>query len=328
MIRLRYRCVLALFCLACPILCAAQQRINGTIKDGRTDAPVRAATVRLESEVLPMALTTTTDAMGRFSFTSLSPSRYEVRVSADNFYTQEIVLTLAPRATEELAFELTPQANINEQVTVRARAKLLDETEAATIRTIDVRELDALPVARRTQLTDAITPFVSSAVAGHDNLVHLRGNELSLNTFINGVSFYDNPHQLFTPGLAPDVIQSVNVITGGFPAEFGNRFGGILDVVTRSGFDAKQHGDVQLGAGPRLRNNLSFDYGGHTRKLGYFFYAQGFETERFLNTPEPNLLHDHGRGTRSFAQLDYRPRAADSFRLVLTGAGTNFELPH
>ena len=49
-----------------------------------------------------------------------------------------------------------------------------------------------------------ITPFVSSAVAGHDNLVHLRGNELSLNTFINGVSFYDNPHQLFTPGLAPE----------------------------------------------------------------------------------------------------------------------------
>ena len=179
-----------------------------------------------------------------------------------------------------------------------------------------MRELDALPAARRTQLSDMITPFVSSAVAGHDNLVHLRGNELSLNTFINGVSFYDNPHQLFTPGLAPDVIQSVNVVTGGFPAEFGNRFGGILDVVTRSGFDAGQHGDVQLGAGTRLRNNLSFDYGGHTKKLGYFFYTQGFETERFLNTPEPRVLHDTGRGARSFLQLDYRPSPADFFRLV------------
>src|ERR1041384_1829928 len=315
-------------CLLCPLVCAAQQRVSGTVTDKRTHAPVKTATVELESEALPVALTTTTDASGRFSFASLSPGRYDVRVSADNFYAQQISLTLAPRATAELEFELLPQANINEQVTVRAQAKLLDETEAATIRTIDVRELDALPAARRTQLSDAITPFVASAVAGHDNLVHLRGNELSLNTFINGVSFYDNPHQLFTPGLTPDVIQSINVITGGFAAEFGNRFGGILDVVTRSGFDAKQHGDVQLGAGTRLRNNLSFDYGGHTRKLGYFFYAQGFETERFLNTPEQNLVHDHGRGTRSFAQLDYRPRAADSFRLVLTGDGTNFELPN
>jgi hypothetical protein len=83
----------------------------------------------------------------------------------------------------------------------------MDETEAATATTLTREQIDALPYARRAQLTEIITPFVSSAVGSHDNLVHLRGNELSLNTFINGVSFFDNPHQLFTPGLAPDVIQ-------------------------------------------------------------------------------------------------------------------------
>src|SRR5213594_2615067 len=82
-------------------------------------------------------------------------------------------------------------------------------------------------------------------------------NELSLNTFINGVSFFDNPHQLFTPGLSPDIIQSVNIITGGFPAEFGNRFGGILDIVTRTGFDANNHGSVTIGVGNYLRDNAS-----------------------------------------------------------------------
>jgi len=105
-------------------------------------------------------------------------------------------------------------------------------------------------------------------VASHDNLVHLRGNELSLNNFVNGVSFFDNPHQLFTPGLSPEIIQSVNVITGGFPAEFGNSFGGILDIVTRSGFDANNPGSISVGAGTYLRNNLSFDYGGHTNSFG------------------------------------------------------------
>src|SRR5205085_4257403 len=283
--------ILPLVCLLCPLLCAAQQRVSGTVTDKRTHVPVKAATVQLESEVLSVALTTTTDAAGRFSFASLSLSRYDVRVSAADFYPQQVSLTLAPRASEELEFELTPQANINEQVTVRAQAKLLDETEAATIRTIDVRELDALPAARRTQLSDTITPFISSAVAGHDNLVHLRGNELSLNTFVNGVSFFDNPHQLFTPGLSAEVVQSMNVVTGSFPAEFGNRFGGILDIVTRSGFDAAGHGTVTLGAGERLRNNVSAAYGDHTRRLGFFVYGQAFETLRFLNTPEPETLH-------------------------------------
>ena len=120
----------------------------------------------------------------------------------------------------------------------------------------------------------------------------------------------------------------MNIITGGFPAEFGNRFGGILDIVTRSGFDANNHGSVSIGAGNYLRNNLSFDYGGHTERFGYIFYAQGFENERFLNTPQPLLLHDFGTGLRSFVQFDFRSGNNDFFKLALTGDGTNFELPN
>src|SRR5437764_2297266 len=58
-----YQRVLALLvCLLCPLLCAAQQRVSGTVTDKRTHPS--AATVQLESGVLPVALTTTTDAAG------------------------------------------------------------------------------------------------------------------------------------------------------------------------------------------------------------------------------------------------------------------------
>ncbi len=316
-------------CLALPVCVAAQQqRVAGTVTDARTHAPIKGASVKLEGNVLASALETSTNAEGHYSFANLSSASYRLRVESPDFYTQPVAFMLAPRAAEQIDVELSPRASIREEVNVRVQTKLLDETEAATVRTIDAQQLALLPTARSTQLTDAVTSFVSSAVAGHDNFVHLRGNELSLNTFINGVSFFDNPHQLFTPGLSADVVQSMNVITGGFPAEFGNRFGGILDIVTRSGFDANNHGSVTLGAGTRLRHNVSFNYGGHTARFGYFFYGQGFESERFLNTPEPNLFHDFGKGARTFAQLDYRLAAHDSVRLVLTGAGTNFELPN
>jgi hypothetical protein len=81
-----------------------------------------------------------------------------------------------------------PIADIRAEVTVSRHEKLLDETEAATVTNLDSKQIERLPAARRSQLTDIVTPFVSSAVAGHDNFVHLRGNELSLNTFVNGVS--------------------------------------------------------------------------------------------------------------------------------------------
>lgn len=306
----------------------AQQRISGKVTDKDTSSPIAGASVKLESDLLDSRQLATTGSTGGFSFANLSPGRYKVSASADKFYTEQVVLTLSPRETRQIEFQLTKLATVQEQVTVRSEAKLLNESQASTLTNLSRDQIADLPSARRANLSDIVTSFVSSAVAGHDNLVHLRGNELSLNTFVNGVSFFDNPHQLFTSGLAPDVIQSVNVITGGFPAEFGNRFGGILDIVTRTGFDADNRGSVSFGVGNHLRDNAAIDYGGHTQRFGYFVYAQAFQSDRFLNTPEENIFHDRGKGSRGFAQFDYRADDSDSFTLTLHGGGTNFELPN
>ena len=140
--------LLLLACLAASVHCAAQQRISGTVTDKRTHTPLKAISLKLEGDVLPAALETTTDADGRFSFAGLSPARYTVRVSADAFYAQAMTLTLAPREARQVDFEMTPLAGINERVTVRARPRLLDETEAATVRTIETGQLELLPAAR------------------------------------------------------------------------------------------------------------------------------------------------------------------------------------
>jgi len=320
--------LLMLWTLAAGSTAAAQQRVTGIVADKSSGQPVSAASVKLEGDALSAERTTTTDAQGRFSLSVLSPGFYTLTVSSARFYTEQLTFSLSPRAAQQVRIELAPLATVKEQLTVHAESKLVNETESATTITINVAQIAALPTGRKIQLTDIITPFVASAVGSHDNLVHLRGNELSLNNFINGVSFFDNPHQLFTPGLSPDIVQSVNIITGGFPAEFGNRFGGILDIVTRTGFDANNHGSLTVGAGDYLRDNASVDFGGHSERFGYFFYAQAFQSDRFLNTPERQRLHDRGRGSRTFAQLDYRPGSNDFFKLALTGDGTNFELPN
>lgn len=320
-------CLLVVFGLA-GVPAVAQQRIAGVVRRNGTRERLRDVEVSLTGEVLGEPETTQTDAEGRYSFPHLSPGDYTVATQTERFYPEKVQVSLGPRATRHVDFDLTPISSLHEQVTVRAEKGLLDQSRSSTVISLDRKRISELPEAQRMQLTDIVKPFVASAVASHDNFVHLRGNELSLNTFINGVSFFDNPHQLFTPGISADIIQSVNVITGGFPAEFGNRFGGILDIVTRSGFDMENQGHVTLGGSTFQRNNFSFDYGGHTGHLGYLFFGQGFESGRFLNTPSPQLLHDFGRGARSFAQIDFRPGEKDSFRLLLTGDGTNFELPN
>jgi len=306
----------------------AQQSIIGRVTNRNTGSSIAAASIRLESNDRVISITASTDQDGQFRLTRIPAGDYTLSVSAPNFYPVAVRLTLAPRAVQPLEFELDPVTLLKEEMEVMATPLLLDETQGASIASIDPRFVERLAHARRTNMPDLVSAFVPSAVAGHDNLVHLRGNELSLNTSINGVSFLDNPHQYFTPGLNPDVIRSFTVITGGFPAEYGSRFGGILDVVTRSGFDEERHGAVSLGVSTALRHTAAIEYSGHTKRVGYLLYGSGFESQRYLNPPEPEAFHDLGKGSRAFAQFDYRASQTDVLRLVFFGGGSNFQIPN
>ncbi len=315
------------FVLATASAALAQQAVMIAVEAQDTHAPITNATIELQSPLLPRSVRRPVTANSSYIF-PLSPGEYRITVTAPGYYPRTVTIRLKPRQTQRLIVELTPAKPLKAEITIRPPSEQLDETQVSSETILDQHGLRALPMARRTHLPDVISALVPSAVMSHDNFVHLRGNELSLNTFINGVSFFDNPHQLFTPGMSPDVIQSMNVITGGFPAEFGNRFGGILDIVTKSGFDLNNHGSFSLGIGSHLRHNASAEYGGTAGDVGYYLLVSGFQSDRFLNPPEPNEFHDQGKGLRSFAQLDYKPDGRNAFRLLMMADGTNFQIPN
>ena len=111
-------------------------------------------------------------------------------------------------------------------------------------------------------------------IRGHDDFVHIRGHEVALNPLINGVSFWENTHAVFSAGLSPDVIETANVMTGGFPAEYGNRFGGVVDIVTRSGLRMENRGAVTVsGGGAGRRARAEAEFGGSRGRFGYFLFG-------------------------------------------------------
>jgi outer membrane receptor protein involved in Fe transport len=123
------------------------------------------------------------------------------------------------------------------------------------------------------------------------------------------------------------VIEVANVMTGGFSAEYGNRFGGVLDIVTKSGFDMDRRGSVTVNGGQANRENVSGDFGGHGEKLAYYVFGSAFQSDRFLSPPDPRAIHDRGRGAHGAFQLDARPNAGNSLRLMVMGDGSNFDIP-
>ncbi len=280
----------------------------------------------LQGATLPEPPKMTTDADGEFGFPRLAPGDYLLTVSHDTFREEHYRLSLRPREVQNLTVEMTLRP-LQQTVEVRTEANPIPTIHSPSSTVVSSQTLDMLPLSQRTNLPEVIVRAAPGMIRGHDDFVHIRGHEIALNPFINGVSFWENPHSVFSSGLGADYIESINVMTGGFSAEYGNRFGGVLDVVTKSGFRMNNNGSITLGAGTALRNNAGVEFGGHTERAAYYVNVGAFESARFLSPPERIALHDTGRGTRSFAQFDFTANTKNSLRLILMGDGVNFELP-
>jgi outer membrane receptor protein involved in Fe transport len=187
--------------------------------------------------------------------------------------------------------------------------------------------LEGLPAGQQHNLPDAIVTAAPGMIRGHDDFVHVRGHEVALNPTINGVSFRENPHALFSSGLSPTVIDTVNVMTGGFPAEYGDRFGGVLDIVTKSGLRMENDGSLALSGGEAGRRSAAGEFGGHRGRFGYYGFASLFESDRFVSPPDPRAIHDSGRAGHGFFQADGNLGSGGSLRLVLMGDGASFQVP-
>jgi outer membrane receptor protein involved in Fe transport len=329
MIRVLLTVITILYCLITSVTPARAQgeaSIHGTVLAKADQSMIPGATVVLQGSTLPEPLETSTAGDGHFGFPRVMPGDYLLTITHGNFQEARYRLELKPREAQNLTLELSLKP-VQETVEVVAEESTIPTIHSPSSTYLSTARLDSLPLPQQTNLPDAIVTAAPGMIRSHDDFVHIRGHEIALNPFINGVSFWENPHALFSAGLGADYIQSMNIMTGGFSAEYGNRFGGVLDVVTKSGFAMNNNGSLTLGVGTALRHNAGVEFGGHTERAAYYLNVGAYESARFLSPPVPRAIHDTGRGAHAFAQLDFAPDADNAVKLILIGDGTNFEIP-
>ena len=316
--------ILLILGAAVPTSAQGESAIHGNVTARADGSALAGAVVELQGGPVSSAMTTTTTVEGQFAFLRLIPGDYVLTVTLANFQGERYRLSLKPREVQTLELALAIQP-VQESVQVVAAAIPSVFSPGSTHLTAE--RLAELPLTQRTNLPDAIVAAAPGMIRGHDDFVHIRGHEVALNPSIDGVQFWENAHAVFSPGLGVDYIESMNVMTGGYAAEYGNRFGGILDVVTKSGFTAKNRGAVTFGTGSAQRHNVGLEFGGQTGRTGYYVNLSGFTSDRFLSPPSPRSIHNTGRGLRTFGQLDFRTNDSNYFKVVMIADGVNFELP-
>jgi outer membrane receptor protein involved in Fe transport len=133
--------------------------------------------------------------------------------------------------------------------------------------------------------------------------LHLRNEHGNLQYRINGVVLPEGVSG-FGQALDPRLAESIDLITGTLPAQYGYRTAGVVDITTRSGaFD--NGGSVSLYGGSHGTFEPSFTANGSSGGFNYFVSGSYQQNDLGVENPtsSANAIHDHTTQAHGFAYL-------------------------
>jgi outer membrane receptor protein involved in Fe transport len=157
--------------------------------------------------------------------------------------------------------------------------------------------------------------------------VHVRGEHANLTYRVNGVLLPEGLNG-FGQELDTRLIQSVTLIDGSLPAQFGFRTAGVVDVTTKSG-DTLDHNEISLYGGSYNTFQPAVEFGGTIGKLDYFVTGYGNHNSLGLENPTSSYraIHDDTNQERLFTYLSYRIDDTSRVSLLLNASDSDFQLP-
>jgi hypothetical protein len=302
--------------------------IGGTVLDP-TGAVVPNATVEIHNPVSHFDRSTTTDKSGNFSFPNIPFNPYHMTVTAIGF--APIVQDVDIRSIVPVSLKVGMHVSgSTTSVTVEANGGDLLENDPTFHSDIDKNLFDKLPLESSTSSLSSLVTLSTPGIAADSNgLFHGIGDHASNSFSIDGQPITDQQSKVFSNQLPVDAIESMEVISGAPPAEYGGKTSVVIVATTRSGQGVTTpHGSVTTSYGSFGTSNLEAElaYGG--KKWGNFISANGLNTGRFLDPPEFTVLHDKGNEQNLFDRVDYQLTTADSIHLNLGYSRSWFQTPN
>ena len=302
--------------------------INGTVVD-TTGAVVPKATVEIRNPVSGFDRTTTTDNSGKFEFTNIPFNPYHLTVTAPGFAAR--VQDVEPRSSVPLTVAVQlPVATSTEQVTVAAEAGDLIENDPTFHTDVDKNLFAKLPLESTSSSVSSLVTLATPGIAADSNgLFHGLGDHAENSFSVDGQPITDQQSKVFSNQIPMDAIQSMEVISGAPPAEYGDKTSVVINVTTQSGQGVTTpHGSLTASYGSFGTSNVDFNmaYGG--KNWGNFISASGMNSGRFLDPPEFTVIHDKGNQENLFDRVDYQLSTADSIHVNLEYTRSWFQTPN
>ena len=228
--------------------------LRGNVYDTETGEPILYCTIQLAGTTIG----TTTDFDGFFTITNIPEGAYRLVATYIGYdsLSQEVVIG----ANKIVYQRLNLTANSVQLSTVDISAKkekARSEVQISTL-TVTPKRITSLPSiggqADIAQYLPVLPGIISTGDQGGQ--LYIRGGSPVQNKILlDGMTIYNPFHSLgLFSVFETETIRSVDVLTGGFNADYGGRISAVVDLKTREG-DKKRFGGV-VGANPFQANVL------------------------------------------------------------------------
>src|ERR1022692_2946764 len=303
--------------------------VHGSVLDP-SGAVVAGAAVTIENPVSHYSRSTVTDSQGKFEFDNLPYNNYHLSAAATASGFQVAAEDINVRSAVPMELKISLALGEETQsVTVEAGADLVENTPISHT-DVDRGLFDRLPLeSQSSSLSSLVTMAAPGISADSNGLFHGFGDHASNSFSVDGQPITDQQSKVFSNQLPVDAVESLEVIQGAPPAEYGGKTSLVIVATTRSGVGVTQpHGDVTASYGTFRSSNEAFNlaYGG--QNWGNFISANGLNTGRFLDPPEFTVMHDKGNEENIFDRFDFKPSGVDTVGLNLQYTRSWFQNPN
>jgi outer membrane receptor protein involved in Fe transport len=301
--------------------------IHGLVRDtlGR---PIKLANVTLQSASGEVVAHATSDAQGGFSFSGIAPGTYAVLSDKTGFETGSAIVTLSTSEANTVITLAAAQAQeivINATRLEKARNGLSPKTGGSVYK-FEAKDIDNLPQGQSTPVNEVLlqAPGVVNDSFGQ---LHVRGDHGNTQYRINGVIL---PEGISGFGQALDTrfAQSINLLTGALPAQYGYRTAGVVEINTKTNFEAGGH--IDLYGGSNRTFNPSIEYGNTNGKLSYFVDGSYLTSNNGIENPTSsvNPIHDTTKQAKGFAFMSYLLNPDTKLSFMLGSYDGKFQIPN
>jgi hypothetical protein len=308
---------------------APAQRISGELQLQVADASGAAlpASCALAGLATGVERTFQTDSAGRYTARALPFGRYLLRVEHSGFAPHSALVEIQSQAPLEYPVTLSV-APLETTVVVRDSATLLDPGRTAETQYLSPQALRDRPSAAPGRSVLDLVNLQPGWLLEANGVLHPRGSEYDVQYVIDGIPLYDNRSPAFAQSLGIEEFQSMNVRTGGYPAEFGRKLGGVIEVATERDPRRGLHGNLILQGGS-FAQRTGFASARYTHgKNSVGASGEGMMTDRYLDPPVQQNYTNRASGGGFSVRFERDWSGSDRTRVYVTGRHTGFLVPN